>query len=76
MEVLVDPDANLARIRQILIEWDSAGNHQIWLGDELVDLLTGLDYWIRLGGYLPAEWVKPHSCSECGTPWQYLQENR
>lgn len=52
----MDPNATLARIREILNEEDSG----IDVVDELIELsqlVSGLDGWISAGGFLPEAWI-------------------
>lgn len=61
----MDPNVTLGRIREILEaydrEEDEVSHH---LGNELVDLVEGLDHWLSGGGFLPAPWAKWYSLSQ------------
>jgi hypothetical protein len=50
----MDPNAALNEIRQLLDGRRLDAQDQ----DRLIDLWSGLDNWMRGGGFLPSDWAK------------------
>lgn len=48
----MDPDVTLAKIREIMNNWDLSR------AVELYELFESLDGWLSKGGYLPVEWAR------------------
>jgi hypothetical protein len=56
----MDPNATLARLRELLSlweEWGSLDSNAEASMDEIVDLFYGLDQWITSGGFRPDDWM-------------------
>lgn len=54
----MDPEVALATIRRLIGEIHAADNlrDQAVLGENLADVVEGLDEWLCKGGYLPDAW--------------------
>lgn len=55
----MDPNAALARIRELVAEldgWPDTSEHWIVTASELAETVTGLDTWLSSGGFLPLAW--------------------
>lgn len=58
----MDPDAALARIRELVeeitqrIDADEEFDHVDDEANEVADIFRGLDEWIKKGGFLPKDW--------------------
>lgn len=55
----MDPDAALARLRELVRELDAAvdDSHAACLGDELATVFSGLDEWMTKNGAPPRAWA-------------------
>ena len=54
----MDPDALLARMREILQQAASGKRVELAEAVELMELVEALDGWLVRGGALPAAWSK------------------
>jgi glycine/D-amino acid oxidase-like deaminating enzyme len=62
MAQYMDPDANLARQRELVKQIDAAFSTENYVevadaASQLVELISALDEWMSKGGYLPAAWA-------------------
>jgi hypothetical protein len=57
----MDPNVTLKRIRecQHLIRVETDTPRITYAYEELNELVTALDEWLSLGGFLPDPWVRP-----------------
>lgn len=55
----MDPNANLAYIRDLLEEWERNGS-QLAANDwnTLAELISALDGWMSNGGFTPTAWKR------------------
>lgn len=51
---VMDPDAALAEIRDIISRWNRDGG--LVVAARLAELVDGLDGWLSKGGFLPDAW--------------------
>lgn len=56
----MDSNAALARIREVVQELDGETDEFKYgqLGEELCQLVQGLDEWLSRGGFLPQAWER------------------
>lgn len=61
----MDPDATLARMRELQLEWLSAYRRgetdpdvREDIADELFACVEDLDAWLSIGGFLPKAWER------------------
>lgn len=56
----MDPDAALARIREIGADIAEEEVPSVEQAIELAEVICGLDAWLSTGGFLPAAWAGGH----------------
>lgn len=54
----VDPNESLLKIRSLIAHVNANGHFDGYEGDDLIELVTGLDEWLSKGGFLPAAWAR------------------